>query len=66
MWYFTLTGLHLVHVIVGSALLAVVWSKARKATFTRKHHVVLECIASFWHMVDLLWILMFPLLYLLR
>jgi nitric oxide reductase NorE protein len=46
MWYFTLTGLHLVHVIVGSALLAVVWSKARNATFTSQHRVVLECIAS--------------------
>jgi nitric oxide reductase NorE protein len=66
MWYFTLTGLHLIHVIVGSVLLAFVWSKARKAAYDSENRVVLECVASFWHMVDLLWILLFPLLYLVR
>jgi nitric oxide reductase NorE protein len=66
MWYFTLTGIHLIHVIVGSVLLAVLCVKARKTVFHSGNKVLLESVASFWHLVDLLWIMIFPLLYLLR
>ncbi len=66
MYYFTLTGIHLLHVFGGNILLIVLWNKARARQFTKDNCVVLECGATYWHMVDLLWIVLFPLLYLLR
>ena len=63
MWYFTLTGIHLAHVMVGTSLLAYLWTRARRGSVTM---TVTECVASFWHLVDLLWIVLFPLLYLQR
>lgn len=65
MWYFALTGIHLAHVLIGTALLGYAWTRARRS-FRDRDRTVLECIASFWHLVDLLWIVLFPLLYLLR
>jgi nitric oxide reductase NorE protein len=66
MYYFTLTGIHLFHVIAGSIVLLVLWFKARSRSFDPQRPVVLECGAIYWHMVDLLWIFLFPLLYLVR
>lgn len=66
MWYFTLTGIHLVHVMVGSCLIGALWLKSRRGEHNSHNHVFIECVASFWHLVDLLWIFLFPLLYLLR
>jgi len=66
MYYFTLTGIHLFHVIAGSVVLLVLWFKARSRSFDPERPVVLECGAIYWHMVDLLWIILFPLLYLVR
>jgi nitric oxide reductase NorE protein len=66
MWYFTLTGIHLAHVLVGSGLLAYLWIRARRGAYNSTQRVVPECVASFWHLVDLLWIVLFPLLYLMR
>ncbi|TQC43358.1 cytochrome c oxidase subunit 3 family protein [Rhodococcus sp. WS4] len=62
MWYFTLTGMHLVHVLVGIGLLTYLWIKGRRKKVNIKET---ECVASYWHLVDLLWIVLFPLLYLL-
>jgi nitric oxide reductase NorE protein len=63
-FYFILTGLHLLHVVVGSALLL-----AWKGTLTRGRpwttvQRFTEGIASYWHMVDLLWVAIFALVYL--
>lgn len=66
MWYFVLTGLHLLHVLAGISLLAYVWTRSRHRTYNSVNRAVLECVASFWHLVDLLWIILFPLLYLQR
>lgn len=67
MWYFTLTGIHLLHVLAGTALLTLVWAQARRRIAAGGvNRALLECAASFWHLVDLLWIILFPLLYLLR
>lgn len=68
-WYFTLTGIHLAHVVLGTGLLVFVWLRARRRRpdgVHPTHPVVLESVASFWHLVDLLWIVLFPLLYLQR
>jgi nitric oxide reductase NorE protein len=66
MWYFTLTGIHLIHVLVGSCLIATLWVKSRQRFHNSHNMTFIECVASFWHLVDLLWIFLFPLLYLLR
>jgi nitric oxide reductase NorE protein len=66
MYYFTLTGIHLFHVVAGNVVLAVLWFKARSQSFDPKRPVVLECGAIYWHFVDLIWIILFPLLYLVR
>jgi nitric oxide reductase NorE protein len=64
MWYFTLTGIHLVHVIFGTSLLTYLWIGSRRGRYSSCNRVVPECVASYWHLVDLLWIVIFPLLYL--
>ena len=66
MYYYVLTGFHLLHVVAGSVMLLVFWNLARRRRFGSSRMAVLECGATFWHMVDLLWIVLFPLLYLLR
>lgn len=65
-WYFVLTGVHLTHVVVGTALLCWVWRRSRRRRDSPGEVIVLECVASFWHLVDLLWLVLFPLLYLQR
>lgn len=66
MWYFVLTGIHLIHVLLGTGLLTFVWTGARRGAFGPANLVVPESVASFWHLVDLLWIVLFPLLYLMK
>jgi len=64
MYYFALTGIHFLHVLVGLVLLTAMRRSWRRTTPVRLTGV--ESLACYWHMVDLLWILLFPLLYLLR
>jgi nitric oxide reductase NorE protein len=66
MWYFTLTGIHLAHVVAGTSLLTYLWIRSRRGAYDSSHRVMPECVASFWHLVDLLWIVLFPLLYLMK
>jgi nitric oxide reductase NorE protein len=63
-FYFILTGLHLLHVIIGTGLLSG-WLRmcGRRRPWTATQRVV-EGIASYWHMVDLLWVAIFALVYL--
>jgi nitric oxide reductase NorE protein len=65
-YYFILTGLHLVHVLMGIAALCFLLVQARRSELTPKNLVYVEAAACFWHLVDLLWIVLFPLLYLVR
>jgi nitric oxide reductase NorE protein len=66
MWYFTLTGIHLAHVLLGTSLLTFLYMRARRGAFSSTQRAIPESVASFWHLVDLLWIVLFPLLYLMR
>jgi len=66
MFYFCLTMIHLLHVIGGTIILIVMWMKAKEGVYHARNTKGLETGASYWHMVDLLWIFLFPLLYLLR
>lgn len=66
MFYYIFTGLHFVHVIIGLVLLAfVMLTLARRETGEQEMRFV-EVGASYWHMVDVLWIILFPLIYLVR
>lgn len=64
LYYFILTGLHLFHVCVGIAVLAALRSQARRTDLSSTRMAMIEGGACFWHLVDLLWIVLFPLLYL--
>jgi len=66
MYYFVLTGLHLAHVIIGIIVLSVLYTLAKKPVFTPTHLAYVESGACFWHVVDLLWIVIFPLVFLIR
>ena len=62
--YFCMTGLHALHVIIGMCLLGWVCSKALKGRFSNDYYTPVEIGALYWHLVDLIWIYLFPLLYL--
>lgn len=66
MFYLALTFFHFMHVLMGMIILAFVIAKARRGGYSRQDHVGVETGASFWHMVDLLWIILFPLVYVIR
>ncbi len=63
--YFALTGLHAVHMIVGIGILAVLTWMAYKGRFTPQWHSPMEISGLYWHFVDIVWIFLFPLLYLI-
>ncbi len=65
-FYFALTGLHLGHVIIGSVLLGVLAVFSGRPLARPSHFALIESGGCFWHMVDLLWIIIFPLLYLVE
>lgn len=62
--YFAMTGLHAIHVSVGIALLLIFAWVARSGKFTSGHHTPIEILGLYWHFVDVVWIFLFPLLYL--
>ncbi len=66
MWYFTLTGIHLIHVVVGTSMLTYLWIRSRRGTYDHLHKAVPESVASYWHLVDLLWLVLVPRLYLMK
>lgn len=66
MFYFALTGLHAIHVLLGLGVLSYLHVISRTGAFTKEKLAALESGASFWHMVDILWIVLFPLLYLMK
>jgi cytochrome c oxidase subunit 3 len=62
--YFMMTGLHGVHVLIGMSLLAWVLWRNLKGDFSKEYFTPVEIGALYWHLVDLVWIYLFPLLYL--
>ncbi|OBY29310.1 cytochrome C oxidase subunit III [Mycolicibacter kumamotonensis] len=64
LYYFILTGLHLFHVCVGMLVLVFLLTQTRRTELSATRMAVVEGGACFWHLVDLLWIVLFPLLYL--
>ena len=66
MFYFALTGLHFLHFLIGMVVLAVCLAKSRVDAMGDRFVVWIESSGCYWHMVDLLWIVLFPMLYLLH
>ena len=63
--YFAMTGLHAFHMIVGIGIMTWITSRAARGHFTPEHHDALEMTGLYWHFVDIVWIFLFPMLYLL-
>lgn len=63
--YFIMTGLHATHMIIGIGILAVLAWLAWKGKYDAEYHNPLEMTGLYWHFVDIVWIFLFPLLYLL-
>jgi nitric oxide reductase NorE protein len=66
MHFFVLTGLHAAHVVLGIVLLAVMIAFTRKDAPSENQYSFVESGACFWHLVDMLWLIIFPLLYLMH
>ena len=62
--YFMMTGIHGLHVIIGMGLIFWVALKAMKGQFSSRYYAPVEGVGLYWHLVDLVWIFVFPLLYL--
>jgi cytochrome c oxidase subunit III len=63
--YFIMTGLHALHMIIGLGLFAWLLYAAWKGRFTPEYHTPIEIGGLYWHFVDIVWIYLFPLLYLI-
>jgi cytochrome c oxidase subunit 3 len=64
--YWVMTGLHALHVIVGMGLLSVMTWLARRGKFSAEYHTPIEVVGLYWHFVDIVWIFLYPLLYLIN
>ena len=63
--YFLMTGLHGLHVIGGMAVIAWMIRRTRRGDFSAAYYTPLELTGLYWHLVDIIWIFLFPLLYLI-
>ncbi len=64
-FYFTMTGVHALHMIIGVAVMAVLTWQAIQGRFTPERYNAIEMAGLYWHFVDVVWIFLFPLLYLI-
>lgn len=62
--YYLMTGLHGIHVLTGMGLITWMMIRVKRGDFTPTQYTALEGVGLFWHLVDLIWIYLFPLLYL--
>lgn len=66
MFYLSLTFFHFMHVLMGMVIIAFIIYKAISGGYDAQNYVGVETGASFWHMVDFLWIILFPLIYIVH
>src|SRR5664280_2081552 len=63
--YFAMTGLHALHMVIGVGIISwLIWA-ARQGTFTAEYNTPVDIAGLYWHFVDIIWIFLFPLLYLI-
>jgi cytochrome c oxidase subunit 3 len=63
--YFAMTGLHALHMVIGAGILLGLILQARKARFSASYYTPVDVAGLYWHFVDVIWIFLFPLLYLI-
>jgi cytochrome c oxidase subunit III len=63
--YFAMTGMHALHMIIGISILLVLVVRAWGGAYTQGHMTTIENFGLYWHFVDIVWIFLFPLLYLI-
>jgi cytochrome c oxidase subunit 3 len=63
--YFFLTGLHAIHVLIGMGLLGWISWRAWRREFERRNDTPVELVGMYWHLVDIIWIFVYPVIYLL-
>ena len=63
--YFVMTGMHAVHMIIGVGLFSVLALLSSKGHYTPAYYTPIENAGLYWHFVDVVWIFLFPLLYLI-
>jgi cytochrome c oxidase subunit 3 len=63
-FYFTMTGLHAVHMVIGLVMLGYILRLARQGRFTPAYFNPLEVAGLYWHFIDIVWVFLYPLLYL--
>jgi len=63
--YFAMTGMHALHMIIGISILLVLVIQAQAGAYTQGHMTTIENFGLYWHFVDIVWIFLFPLLYLI-
>jgi cytochrome c oxidase subunit 3 len=66
LFYFIMTAIHATHMIIGIAVMLVLIAMARRGRFSAEWHNPVECFGLYWHFVDIVWVFLFPTLYLLR
>ena len=66
MYYYMLTGIHLVHVVIGLGVLTFLWHTSCADSLDEKSITTFESGASYWHLVEIVWIILFALLYLVK
>ena len=64
--YFVMTGLHGLHMVVGIGLVAWIIKRANRGDFTPEYNIPVEITGLYWHFVDIVWIFLYPLLYLIQ
>jgi nitric oxide reductase NorE protein len=65
-YYFMLTGAHLIHLVLAMLGMVVVYRISKREALTGKDVRNIEAFGAYWHLVDLLWVILFPLIYLMR
>jgi cytochrome c oxidase subunit 3 len=64
--YFAMTGMHAIHMIIGIGLMIWLIGKTARGRFSAEYYTPIELFGLYWHFVDIVWIYLFPLLYLIR
>lgn len=65
-FYFMMTGLHGIHIVVGIVLLSWILMRARRGEFSNAYYTPVDLVGLYWHLVDMIWIYLFPLYYLIQ
>ena len=63
--YFAMTGLHALHMVVGAGLLSLLLYQTYRGRFSAAYYTPIDMVGLYWHFVDIIWIYLFPLLYLI-